>query len=296
MSSTTIQAPEARGEERSPRSGPRMGAVLRRAGARWALRGTAILYLGLLVALPAIAIVTKGFANGFSTLTDALNTFGAKQALILTVVMATATAIINVLFGTLLAYVIVRYRVPGRSALSTIVDIPFAIPTLVTGVMLVALYGPNAPIGKWLLAHGIHIVFAPLGILLALLFVTLPLVVRTVQPVLQELDEAEEEAARVLGASRWQTFRKVVFPAILPGITAGGLLAFARALGEFGAVVIVSGNLPGKTLTAPVLISQLALVNPEQAAAIATVLFALSFVLVLITEKLVGSGHGWEQP
>jgi sulfate transport system permease protein len=210
--------------------------------------------------------------------------------------MATATAIVNTVFGTLLAYVIVRYRFSGRSTLSTLVDIPFAIPTLVTGVMLVALYGPNAAIGGWLADHGVRIVFAPLGILLALLFVTLPLVVRTVQPVLQELDEAEEEAARVLGASRWQTFRKVVFPAILPGIAAGGLLAFARALGEFGAVVIVSGNMPGKTLTAPVLISQLALVDPQQAAAIATVLFALSFLLVIGTEKLVGSNHGWETP
>jgi sulfate transport system permease protein len=135
----------------------------------------------------------------------------------------------------------------------------------------------------------VHVIFAPLGILLALLFVTLPLVVRTVQPVLLELDQTEEEAARVLGASRWTTFRKVVLPAIRPGIVAGGLLAFARALGEFGAVVIVSGNMPNKTLTAPVLISQLVLVNPQQAAAISTLLFALSFVLVLVTERLTAT-------
>jgi sulfate transport system permease protein len=276
-------------------AGPRAAAA-RRAGARWGLRGTALLYLGLMVALPVIAVVTKGFGQGVSTLTDAMQTFGARNALVLTVVMATATAVVNVVFGTLLAYVIVRYRFPGRRALSTIVDIPFAIPTLVTGVMLVSLYGPNAPTGAFLVRHGVPIVYARLGILLALLFVTLPLVVRTVQPVLLELDEAEEEAARVLGASRWATFRSVVFPAIRPGIVAGGLLAFARALGEFGAVVIVSGNIPNKTLTAPVLISQLVQVNPAQAAAISTLLVALSFVLVLVTERLVGARHGWDRP
>jgi sulfate/thiosulfate transport system permease protein len=295
MSSTTLDTLEVR-PARTGGAGPRVGVVVRRAGARWGLRGTALLYLGLMVVIPTIAVVTKGFGAGLQDLTDALQGFGAKSALMLTVVMAAVTAGVNVVFGTLLAYVIVRYRFPGRSAVSTIVDIPFAIPTLVTGVMLRALYGPNAPIGAFLLRHGIHIVFAPLGILLALLFVTLPLVVRTVQPVLLELDEAEEEAARVLGATRWGTFRSVVLPAIRPGIAAGGLLAFARALGEFGAVVIISGNLPNKTLTAPVLISQLIQVNPAQAAALSTILFAVSFALVMVTEQLVGTRHGWEQP
>jgi sulfate transport system permease protein len=294
MSATTLDTSEVR--PGGSGAGPRAAVVLRRETARWGLRGTAILYLGLMVAMPVVAVVQRGFSDGLTNLTDALNAFGARQAMVLTVVMAAVTAVVNVIFGTLLAYVIVRYRFPGRRALSTVVDIPFAIPTLVTGVMLVALYGPNAPIGAFLLRHGIHVVFAQLGILLALLFVTLPLVVRTVQPVLLELDEAEEEAARVLGASRWATFRSVVFPAIRPGIAAGGLLAFARALGEFGAVVIVSGNLPNKTLTAPVLISQLVQVDPGQAAALSTILFALSFVLVLVTERLVGSKHGWERP
>ncbi len=294
MSAATLDTPEVR--TAGSGSGPRAGVVLRREGARWGLRATAILYLGLMVAIPVVAVIQRGFSDGLTDLTDAWRAFGAQQAMLLTIVMAFATAIVNVVFGTLIAYVIVRYRFAGRRALSTVVDLPFAIPTLVTGVMLVALYGPNAPIGSFLLRHGVHVVFAQLGILLALLFVTLPLVVRTVQPVLLELDEAEEEAARVLGASRWATFRSVVLPAIRPGIMAGGLLAFARALGEFGAVVIVSGNLPNKTLTAPVLISQLTQVNPGQAAALSTVLFALSFGLVLITEKLVGSRHGWEQP
>jgi sulfate transport system permease protein len=137
--------------------------------------------------------------------------------------------------------------------------------------------------------QGIHVIFAKLGILVALLFVTLPLVVRTVQPVMQELDRAQEEAAHVLGASRWTTFRKIMLPQLRSGIAAGSLLAFARALGEFGAVVIVSGNILNKTLTAPVLIAQLTTsFKPEDAAAIGTILFALAFVLVLIVEHLVG--------
>ncbi len=163
---------------------------------------------------------------------------GAIDALKLTLTMAALTAVLNAVFGTLIAYVLVRYPFPGRSLLSAIVDVPFAIPTLVTGVMLVALYGPSSPVGQWLDGIGIQVAFAPLGILLALLFVTLPFVVRTVQPVLSELDPAEEEAAHVLGAGGWTTFRRVVLPALRHSIAAGSLLAFARALGEFGAVVI----------------------------------------------------------
>jgi len=179
------------------------------------------------------------------------------------------------------------------------VDMPFAVPTLVAGVMLVALYGPNSPVGGWLADHGIHIIFARLGILLALLFVTLPLVVRAVQPVLIELDLAEEEAARVLGAGSWTTFRKVVLPALRPAITAGALLVFARSMGEFGAIVFVSGNIPNKTLTAPVLITQLltpsaygASGGPAEAAAVASLLFGISFVVVLVTERVSSGSTG----
>jgi sulfate transport system permease protein len=254
---------------------------------RWSLRGVAFLYLGLFILLPVAAILERGFAGGLTNLRDALGSFGAWNAIRLTLTMAALTAIINGILGTLLAYVLVRVRFPGRGLLSTIVDLPFAVPTLVAGVMLVALYGPNSAVGGWFEDHGIHIVFAPLGILLALLFVTLPLVVRSVQPVLLELDPAEEEAARVLGAGRWTTFRKVMFPALRPAIAAGALLTFARSLGEFGAIVFVSGNIPNKTLTAPVLISQLILASPPQAAAVSAVLFGLAFVLVLVTEKLL---------
>jgi sulfate/thiosulfate transport system permease protein len=254
----------------------------------------AFLYLGLFILLPVAAVLQRGFGNGLTNLRGALASYGAWNAIKLTLVMAALTAIINGVLGTLLAYVFVRIRFPGRDLLSTIVDLPFAVPTLVAGFMLRALYGPNSPVGGWLEEHGIHVIFAPLGILLALLFVTLPLVVRSVQPVLLELDPAEEEAARVLGARRWATFRKVMFPALRPAIAGGILLAFARSLGEFGAIVVVAGNIPNKTLTAPVFISQL--INPtayggsggpDQAAAVSALLFGLAFVLVLVTEKLV---------
>jgi sulfate transport system permease protein len=247
----------------------------------------AFLYLGLFILLPVVAILDRGFSDGLTSLKDAMASFGAWNAIRLTLIMAAFTAIINGVFGTLLAYVFVRIRFPGRDFLSTVVDVPFAVPTLVAGVMLVALYGPNSVVGGWFERHGIHIIFAPLGILLALLFVTLPLVVRSVQPVLLELDPAEEEAARVLGAGRLTTFRKVMFPAMRPAIAAGILLAFARSLGEFGAIVFVSGNIPNKTLTAPVFISQLILTSPDQAAAVSAMLFCFSFLLVLVTEKLV---------
>ena len=274
--------------ERSPRLA---GHARHQPGAalgRYTLRGIALLYLGLFIMLPVAAVIQSGFAHGLSDLRDALSTFGAWEAIRLTLVVAALTAIINAILGTLLAYVLVRMRFRGREVLATVVDLPFAIPTLVAGVMLVALYGPNSPVGGFLEGRGIHIIFAQLGILLALLFVTLPLVVRSVQPVLLELDPAEEEAARVLGAGRWTTFRKVMLPALRPAVAAGALLAFARGLGEFGAVVIVSGNIPGRTLTAPVFIFQLtSQLQYAQAAAVSSLLFALSFVLVLVTERLV---------
>jgi sulfate transport system permease protein len=261
----------------------RSAARLRRLG----LRGAAIAYLLGMIALPVAAVVTKGFGDGLGSLRSALATPGAIAAIRLTLITATVTAVINGVMGTLIAYSLVRYRFPGRNVLSTVVDLPLAIPTLVTGVMLRAIYGPAAPIGSFLERLGIHVIFAPLGVEVALLIVTLPFVVRAVQPVLLELDPSEEEAAITLGARGWTTFRKVVLPAIRPAIAAGALLTFARALGEFGAIVIVSGNKTG-TLTAPVFIFQLASqFKTAQAAAVASVFFALSFVMVLLTARLL---------
>ena len=253
---------------------------------RIGLRAAAAIYLLGAIALPLAAIVDSGFSNGLSSLASALETPASREAIFLTLGTSALAALLNAIFGTILAFVLVRFKFPGRSFLGAIVDLPFAIPTLVTGVMLVALYGPNAPVGGWLADRGIEIAFAPLGILLALMFVTLPFVVRSVQPVLSELDPAEEEAAKVLGAGGWTTFRRVVLPALRTSIAAGTLLAFARAIGEFGAIVIISGNITGKTLTAPVYIFQLvSQFRYEEAAAVATLLFTLSFVLVLVTER-----------
>lgn len=280
MSSQTAAGGTLAPLSRSRRRGLRVG--------RYGLRGVAIAYLALAVALPAAAILNKGFAAGTDHLEAALASPGAWAAIRLTLLTSVFTALINAVFGTLIAWVLVRYRFPGRGLLSAIVDVPFAIPTLVTGVMLVALYGPNAPVGRFLGELGIEVAFAPLGIVVALLFVTLPFVIRTVQPVLTELDIAEEEAAYSLGAKGFTTFRKVVLPALRPAIAAGALLAFARALGEFGSIVILSGNITGKTLTAPVFIFQLASqFRPEEAAAVASVLFIVSFGIVLITDRLI---------
>ena len=262
--------------------------------ARWSLRGVAWLYLGLFVLLPVAAILARGFGEGLTNLTEALSSFGAWNAIRLTVVLALLAAVINGVFGTLLAYVLVRIRFPGRALLSAVVDLPFAVPSLVAGVMLVALYGPSSVIGGWFEDRGVQIIFARPGILLALLFVTLPLVVRSVQPVLLELDLSEEEAAHVLGAGAWRTFRSVVFPALRPAISGGALLTFARCLGEFGAVVFVAGNIVNKTLTAPVFISQLlnptsygVSGGPDQAAAVSALLFGFAFLIVLATERLL---------
>lgn len=270
----------------------RGSAHARAAFGRYALRGTAIVYLLGMIALPLVAVIDKGFAGGLGDLRSALATPGAWAAIKLTLITSALGALINALFGTLLAFVLVRFRFPGRMLLSGLVDLPFAIPTLVTGVMLVALYGPASPVGRALADAGIQVAYAPLGILLALMFITFPLVVRTVQPVLAELDVAEEEAARVLGAGGWTTFRRVVLPALTPSIAAGALLAFARSLGEFGSVVIISGNLTGRTLTAPVFIFQLtSQFRTEEAAAVSALLFAMSFVIVVATYRFVGRDH-----
>ena len=271
-------------ERSRTRLSPRSAARLR----RFTLRGVAIVYLGAMVALPVAAVVTKGFGDGLDGLRTALAVPGATAAIRLTLITSTLAALINAVMGTMLAYVLVRFTFPGKRLLSAVVDLPLAIPTLVTGVMLRALFGPGSPISGFLDRFGIQVIFTPIAIMLALLVVTLPFVVRSVQPVLQELDDAEEEAAATLGASGFTTFRKVVFPAIRVAIVGGTLLTFARCLGEFGSVVLVAGNRAGETLTAPVFIFQLAnQFRPIEAAAVATLLFSISFVLVLVTARLL---------
>ena len=268
----------------SLRSKDRRLAALRHLG----LRAAAIVYLGAMVAVPIAAIVTKGFGDGLGSFRTALAVPSAGAAIRLTLITAAIATGINAAMGTLIAWVLVRSRFPGRRVLSAMVDLPMAIPTLVTGLMLLTLYGPNSPIGRALEGVGLQVAFTVIGVLLALCVVTLPLVVRQVQPVLLELDPAEEEAAATLGAGAWLSFRKVVLPAIRPAIVGGSLLTFARCIGEFGSVVLISGNRAGETLTAPVFIFQLTnQFRPAEAASIATLMFAISFALVLVTSRLI---------
>jgi sulfate transport system permease protein len=221
-----------------------------RAGGK-VLRGATLAYLGLMVALPLVALAAETAAGGSRAFIAALRDPFALHALKLTFTTAAAMVVIDILTGTATAWVLVRYEFPGKTMMNALIDLPFAIPTIVTGVMLVLMLGPSSTVGELLAKLGIDIIYQKPGIVLALLFVTYPFVIRSVQPVLMELDRAEEEAAATLGAGRWTTFWRVTLPALRPAIITGGALAFSRALGEFGSVVLVAGNKPMQTKTAP---------------------------------------------
>jgi sulfate transport system permease protein len=252
---------------------------------KWGLRVAAFSYLAFMIVLPLSAIIEKGFNEGLAAFWSDIMHPTALDALRLTITAAVIITLINSVMGTLTAYVMVRYRFPGRNLLNGLIDMPFAIPTLVTGVMLVALYGPQRTLGAWLNSQGIEVIFATPGIVLALLVVTYPFVIRTIQPVLMEAERGQEEAAYTLGASKWTTFRHVVLPTITPAIITGSLLSFARALGEFGSIVVVAGNIPGRTLTAPVYVyGQIESHNQRAASSMSILLLALSFTLILLVE------------
>jgi sulfate transport system permease protein len=259
------------------------------------VRHVSVLYLLLLVALPLLALIWFGVADGGGSLIDLLGSRTARAALGLTVWTSTLVAILNVLFGTLTAWVLVRYPIRGRAMISALLDLPLAIPTLVAGVMLALLYGPNSLIGHKLVEFGLPIIFAQPGIVLALLFVTLPFVVRAVEPVLSEIDVGEEEAAKTLGATPFQTFRTVFVPAIAPAALSGGIRSLGRAMGEFGSVVVVAGNIPMRTLTAPVFIlGEIESGAPRTAAAISVVLLTVALLLhagASFLERRFGARH-----
>lgn len=301
----------------SAASYPAMGPL-----SAWGLRLTAVAYLTLILLLPLATVFAdalRGPAPETTTVTErGVNAAGievertvvreiqrpyrlsegfaeffrqigrptAVSALMLSLWTATVMTVINAAAGMLTAYVLVRYRFWGRAFLNTLIDLPFAIPTLVTGVMLVILYGPHAVLGQIFVERiGFEILFAPPGIILALMFVSFPLVVRSIQPVLEEIESDQEEAARSLGASDWQTFVKVLLPAILPAVLTGALLSFSRALGEFGAVVIVAGNIPMFSQTAAVyVLGELESENRVGASAMSAVLLVVSFALVLVVD------------
>jgi sulfate transport system permease protein len=252
---------------------------------RWGLRLTAFVYLGFMVALPLATIFRMGFADGFTAFWEDVINPTAFSALKITLTTSVIITVINAVMGTLTAYVLVRFHFPAKGLFNALIDMPFAIPTLVTGVMLVALYGPQRTVGAWLNAHGIQVIFATPGIVLALLVITYPFVIRAVQPVLMEVEKGQEEAAYTIGASKWITFRKVVLPTITPALLTGSLLCFARALGEFGSVVVVAGNIPGATLTAPVYVyGQIESQNQRGASAMSILLLTLSFTLIVTVE------------
>jgi sulfate transport system permease protein len=247
--------------------------------------------------IPLAVIFQDGLRDGLGSLWQSVTSPIAWSALRLTLWTSALMALVNAVMGTLTAYVLVRYNFPGKGLLNAIVDLPLAIPTLVTGVMLVVLYGPQSFIGAWLKDQmNWKIIFAPPGIVLALLFVNFPFVVRAVQPVLQSLDLEAEEAAATLGAGSGTIFRRVTLPALWLPIASGALLSFARAIGEFGAIVIVAGNIPLRSQTAAVYVfGEVESANRQGASAMSIVMLSLAFTLVLFVDWLRKRGRKDEE-
>ena len=241
-------------------------------------RGLVTAYLSVMVLLPIAAVVSRSFEDGWETFWNAISSDQAVAAIKLTFIAAVIVALINAVFGTIIAWVLVRDEFPGKRFLNMIIDLPFALPTIVAGLTLLALYGNTGILG----ISGVQA--TRIGVVMALLFVTLPFVVRAVQPVLIELDQDMEEAAASLGAGPWTTFRRIVLPSLTPAISAGVALAFARAIGEFGSLILISGSIPFKTEVASIFIfKQIEGGNTTAAAAVSVLLLAISVgVLVLI--------------
>ncbi len=255
---------------------------------RWGIRAIAFTYLGVLLIVPLLVILQDGLSGGLGELWRQVTLPTAWHALKLTLWTAAVMTVINAVMGTLTAYVLVRYQFVGQGFLNALIDLPLAIPTLVTGVMLVALYGPQQAVGAWLKATwGISIIFAPPGIILALLFITFPFVVRAVEPVLLTLDRTQEDAAASLGAGATRIFWQITLPPLLAPISAGALLSFARAIGEFGAIVIVAGNIPLRSQTAAVyVLGEVESENRLGASAISLVMITVAFGLILLVDWL----------
>jgi sulfate/thiosulfate transport system permease protein len=236
----------------------------------------ALLYLSVIALIPLAAVVSRSLNGGIGGFWEAISTPQAVAALKLTVITSFAVVAINAVAGTLIAWVLVRDEFPGKRVVNSLIDLPFALPTIVAGLTLLALYGPKGPVG-------LNIAFTRASVGLALLFVTLPFVVRAVQPVLLELDRELEEAAESLGARRPTVFRRIILPSLRPAILAGSALGFARAVGEFGSLVLLTGNIPFKTQAASVFIfSQVESDNVTGAAAVSVVLLAVSLGVLLV--------------
>jgi sulfate transport system permease protein len=263
-------------------AGPRTRSAAPSAGFALGL-GTAVVYLSLLVLIPLAAVVWRSNAEGPGAFWHAVHTPDAWAALKLTVVASIGVALINLVMGTVIAWVLVRDRFPGQRAIDALIDLPFALPTIVAGLVLLSLYGPDSPLG-------VDLAYRRAGVVVALLFVTLPFVVRTVQPVLLELDTEMEQAAASLGAGPGLTFRRIILPNLMPAMVSGTALAFTRSIAEFGSTVLISGNLPFKTEVAAVnIFGQIESDNTTGAAAVSTVLLAVALVVLLALDGV----HRW---
>jgi sulfate transport system permease protein len=244
--------------------------------------GCTLFYLGVIVLLPLAALFLTSAGMGWSDFISTVTAPRVMAAYRLSFGAAAVAATINAFFGFIVAWSLVRYSFPGKRLVDAMVDLPFALPTAVSGIALTTIYSRNGWIGRLLEPLGIQSAFSPLGVTIALTFIGLPFVVRTLQPALEDLDAETEEAAASLGASRWQTFRRIILPSVLPSLLTGFALAFARALGEYGSVVFISGNMPMRTEIAPLLIvSKLEQYDYRGATAIAAVMLTFSFVILL---------------
>lgn len=249
--------------------------------------GITLLYLGLIVLIPLSAVFIKTFSMTWQHFWETVSSDRVLASYRLTFGASLLAALINVFFGGIVAWVLVRYSFPGKRLIDALVDLPFALPTAVAGITLATLYAPNGWIGKLLTPLGIKVAFTPLGVLVALTFIGLPFVVRTVQPVLEDVEKELEEAALSLGANGWQTFFRVILPTLTPAFLTGFALAFARATGEYGSVIFIAGNMPMVSEITPLfMITKLEQYDYTGATAIAVVMLVLSFILLLSINAL----------
>lgn len=249
--------------------------------------GFTLFYFSLIVLIPLSGLFVKTSSMSWEQFWDIVTNPRAIASYQLTFGASLAGALINGAFGSIIAWVLVRYRFPGRSLVDALVDLPFALPTAVAGITLTSIYASNGWIGRYLEPLGIKVAFTPLGVLVALTFIGLPFVVRTVQPVLQDLDKEVEEAATTLGANRWQTFRAVIVPELWPALLTGIAMAFARAVGEYGSVIFIAGNMPMKSEITPLLImTKLEQYDYAGATTLGVVMLVTSFVLALMINIL----------
>lgn len=282
MTATLDPIVETRAEQVRPPRFALPKVRLRRRGGSPLASGIAVLWLSVIVLAPLAAILVASTGDGFAGFWDAVTSPAALASFRISIVVAAVVTVINSVMGTLIAWVLVRDEFPGKSVVNAVIDLPFALPTIVASIVLLALYGPGSPVG-------IHVQHTQIGVGVALAFVTLPFVVRAVQPVLMELDKDVEEAAASLGANGRTIFWRVILPALTPAILGGAGLAFSRAIGEFGSVILIGGGIPKETeVTSQYIRALIEQDSPVEAAAVSTVLLLISFVVLLVLRTLSG--------